>query len=57
MLKIQKIADTSLNMDVQGQGCWDDCYIGAHWENQSNSTQTGCIFYSPYWTLQKNFFS
>ena len=46
MLKIEKIEDKSLNLDVQGQGCHDDCYIGAHWELKANFNTMGCEWHN-----------
>lgn len=46
MLKIDKIEDKSLNLDVQGQGCHDDCYIGAHWELKANYSTMGCEWHN-----------
>lgn len=47
MLKIEKIEDKSLNLDVQGQGCWSDCYIGAHWEEKADFNTYGCEWHTP----------
>lgn len=55
MLKITKIEDKSLNLDVQGQGCWNDCYIGAHWEKQANSYTPGCVWKNEDYTAQSSF--
>ena len=35
-LKISKIKDKSVNLEVRGQGCWDDCTVYGHWENNIN---------------------
>ena len=43
-MKIEKIEDKSLNLDVQGQGCWNDCFIAAHYEQKTQNVK-GCIFY------------
>lgn len=29
-MKIKKIEDTSMNLEVKGQGCWSDCYVGGY---------------------------
>ncbi len=42
MLTVKKITDKSLNLDIQGQGCWDDCFIAGHWENRSSTSTAGC---------------
>lgn len=46
---IQKVRDKSVNLDVQGQGCWDDCVHPSHWEN--NTSSKSCVWtathYSP----------
>ncbi|MCR5541241.1 MAG: hypothetical protein K6F71_10580 [Ruminococcus sp.] len=49
-MKIEKIEDKSLNLDVQGQGCWSDCYVGGHWEEKANSKTNGCIWYNADYT-------
>lgn len=46
MMKITKIEDKSLNLDVQGQGCWDDCYIGGHWESKADKFTPGCVWHN-----------
>ncbi|MDR2044601.1 MAG: hypothetical protein LBQ15_09605 [Clostridium sp.] len=56
MLEIQKIEDKSLNLDVQGQGCDDDCYIGAHWELKSDFSTPGCVRYNEAWTAVSTIF-
>lgn len=38
-LKIKKIEDKEEKLDVQGQGCWDDC---SNWKN--NTTTPKCEF-------------
>ncbi|SCX02050.1 hypothetical protein SAMN02910339_00336 [Lachnospiraceae bacterium YSD2013] len=50
MLKIEKIEDKSLNLDVQGQGCWDDCFIGEHWEAKSDFKTNGCSWHNDNYT-------
>lgn len=56
MLKIEKIEDKSLNLDVQGQWCWDDCYIGAHWEFKADESTMGCVWYNANKTAKTWFF-
>jgi hypothetical protein len=56
MLKIEKIEDKSLNLDVQGQGCHDDCYIGAHWELKANFNTMGCEWHNATYTAESNIF-
>lgn len=36
-LEITKIKDKEEKLDIQGQGCWDDCVM---WRN--NTTLPGC---------------
>jgi len=48
-----KILDKSLNMDVQGQGCWSDCYIGGYWTNKTSTTKPGCSWHSEDWGAEK----
>ena len=50
MLKIEKIEDKSLNLDVQGQGCWDDCFISRHWEAKSDFNTMGCSWHNDKYT-------
>jgi hypothetical protein len=45
MLQITKIEDKTLNLDVQGQGCWNDCFIGEHWELKTANVSE-CVFYT-----------
>lgn len=46
MLKIKKINDKSMNLDVQGEGCWDDCLeMGPHWELKKDFSTKGCVFF------------
>lgn len=33
-LEIKKIEDREENLDVQGQGCWDDCSV---WKNYTST--------------------
>lgn len=42
MLSIKKVNDKTMNLDVQGEGCWSDCYIGAYWEMRVDSKTKGC---------------
>lgn len=46
MMKITKIEDKSLNLDVQGQGCWNDCYTGGYWEKMANRDTPGCVWHN-----------
>ena len=39
----QKVEDKSVNLDVQGQGCWDDCTIYGHWENNTSAKSCNWI--------------
>ncbi len=55
MMKITKIEDTSLNLDVQGQGCWSDCYHGGHWELKTSTYTFGCSWISGYMDEIKSF--
>lgn len=54
MLKIKKIEDKSMNLDVQGQGCWSDCFIGGHWENKSSQHTPGCNWIGDHYNAQTN---
>lgn len=54
MSKVQQIKDKSLNLEVQGQGCWDDCYIAGHWELRASSRTFGCVYYSPHYNAKTN---
>lgn len=47
-IKIEKITDKIETVDVQGQGCWNDCSI---WKN--NTTTPKCEFEK---TSYNNFF-
>jgi len=40
-----RILDKSLNLDVQGQGCWSDCYRSGFWSLKKSSSTKDC-----YWT-------
>ena len=51
-----QIKDKSLNLDVQGQGCTDDCYVAGHWELKASPSTTGCVYYSPSYTGKGNIF-
>lgn len=55
MMKITKIEDKSLNLDVQGQGCWNDCFIGAHWESKANGYTPGCVWKNDDYTSKSSF--
>lgn len=55
MMKITKIEDKSLNLDVQGQGCWNDCFIGAHWESKANEYTPGCVWKNDDYTSKSSF--
>lgn len=33
-MEIKKIEDTSMNLEVKGQGCWNDCYVGGYWSGK-----------------------
>lgn len=50
-LKIKKITDKVEQLDVQGQGCWDDCEI---WKNNTTVSGTKC---ERDFTEYNNFFS
>lgn len=54
MVKITKIEDKSLNLDVQGQGCWGDCYIGGHWEKMADKYTLGCVWHNPDYTAKSS---
>lgn len=54
MMKITKIEDKSLNLDVQGQGCWSDCYIGGHWEAKADYSTNGCVWHNPNYTVKSS---
>lgn len=54
MMKITKIEDKSLNLDVQGQGCWSDCYIGGHWEAKADYNTFGCVWHNPDYTAKSS---
>ncbi|WDV47077.1 hypothetical protein PV797_05090 [Clostridiaceae bacterium M8S5] len=56
-MKISKIKDTSLNLEIQGTGCWDDCYHGGHWELERSTQTEGCSWYGSYWDWITNPFS
>lgn len=57
MLKIEKIEDKSLNLKVQGQGCWSDCWIGGHWELNSSMSTAGCNWIGGHYTSKTSVFS
>lgn len=45
-LKIKKIKDKNVNLEVRGQGCWDDCTVYGHWEN--NVDKKNCVWIEPH---------
>lgn len=45
-----RIEDKSLNMDVQGQGCWDDCAHQGYWITKSSGT-SGCTYSGNYYDM------
>lgn len=51
-----KILDKSLNLDVQGQGCWSDCYCGPYWENKTSTKKKGCSWHAEDWSPETNIF-
>ncbi|MBT2291477.1 hypothetical protein J7E73_20595 [Paenibacillus albidus] len=58
-LKLRKITEKPEIMDVEGQGdgCWNDCYIGGVWINQSSVGQMGCNYEGPHYTAYNSLFS
>lgn len=53
----RKITEKPELLDVEGQGCWDDCYIGGHYVNQSTVSQQGCYWKDPKPTAYNSIFS
>lgn len=44
-MEIKKIKDTSMNLEVKGQGCWSDCYNGGYWSGKKSTKTNGCSYY------------
>jgi len=49
-LKFSKIADEDMNLDVQGQACWDRCVHEGHWVNAVDGLKPiyGCYHQDDY---------
>lgn len=45
MLNINKINDSKLNLNVQGQDCDDDCVEYDVWVGKTNGNKKGCVIY------------
>lgn len=44
MSKMKKIMDKSMNLDVKGQGCWDDCFVrSGYWERRTSTPNCNYI--------------
>ena len=56
-MKIKKIEDTSMNLEVKGQGCWNDCYVGGYWSGKKSTSTNGCSYYDVPNSAQTNFWS
>lgn len=52
-----KITDKSLNLDVQGQGCWSDCYFGGQWRCKTSTKTKSCYYVPPCYCEYQNIFS
>lgn len=39
----KRVEDKSVNLEVQGQGCWSDCTIHGHWENNTSKSKCNWI--------------
>ncbi len=55
--KLRKITEKPELLDVEGQGCWSDCYIGGRWVNQSSVGTKGCNYTGPHYTAYNSVFS
>ena len=53
---MRKLKDEIEILEVEGQGCHDDCYIAGHWVNRSNTVTYGCNWIGPKRTAYNNFF-
>lgn len=47
-----KITDKSLNLDVQGQSCWNDCYHPGSWSQKVSSGTSGCVYSGSYYNAE-----
>lgn len=56
-MEIKKIEDTSMNLEVKGQGCWNDCYVGGYWSGKKSTSTNGCSYYDVPNSAQTNFWS
>ena len=45
MLNINKINDSKLNLNAQGQDCDDDCVEYDVWVGKTNGNKKGCVIY------------
>lgn len=55
-VKMKKIKDKSINLDVKGQGCWNDCFHAAHWENNTARNSKNCAYHGKSYNSQINMF-
>lgn len=49
-LKFNKIMEDDMNLDVQGQWCYDRCVHSAHWVNVASGFKPvyGCVYKDDY---------
>ncbi len=55
MLKVKKIQN-KLNLNVQGQGCNDDCTEYNKLVGKKDRNTSGCVIYSEIYTAKGNIF-
>ncbi|MNW41972.1 hypothetical protein D3C74_191330 [compost metagenome] len=54
---LRKITEKPELLDVEGQGCWTDCFIAGHYVNQRDTAQQGCYYVKEEHTPFNSIFS
>lgn len=49
-MKIEKIRDKEISLDIKGQGCGNDCFEEKVWVGATNGNTKGCVIYENVYT-------